>query len=162
MSFWSVVQTESQRESVATKFLRQGGYECYLPRIAVKQGVRERVVPLFPAYVFVRIIDRWYSIRWTVGVLRILTVDGLPATVSDKIMSAIQKREGENGLVKLPKKPGLRRGQLVRITRGAFEHRVGVYDGMSGHDRVKVLIELMGRPVPVSIATPDIVAIEGG
>jgi len=154
--FWSVCQTESQRESVAKKFLKQAGYETYLPLIQVKR----RVLPLFPAYIFVRIVDRWYSIRWTVGVLRVLTVDGLPAQVSDKIMTAIQRREGENGLIKLPKKPGLQRGQRVRITRGAFENRVGVYDGMSGPDRVKVLIDLMGRDVPVSVATPDVVAHE--
>ena len=160
MAFWSVVQTESQRESVAAKFLRQQGFESYLPRIAMKSSGRERIVPLFPAYLFVTIIDRWYSIRWTVGVLRILTVDGIPARIGDKVMAAIQKREGENGLIKLPQAPGIRRGQPVRMVRGSFAERVGVYDGMSGPDRVRVLIELLGRSVPVSVAVGDIVPVE--
>jgi transcriptional antiterminator RfaH len=159
---WSVVQTESQRETVAAKFLKQGGFESYLPRIAVKtnRGVRERIVPLFPAYLFVNIIDRWYPIRWTFGVLRILMVDGAPAQISDKVMTAIRKREGENGLIRLPQAPGLRRGQQVRIVRGSFEDRLAIYDGMSGPDRVRILIELLGRAVPVSVALRDIAPVE--
>ena len=160
MSFWSVVQTESQRENVAARFLKQGGFKSYLPRIAVKNGTRERIVPLFPAYLFVRVIDRWYPIRWTVAVLRVLTIDGLPARISDKIMTTIQRREGENGLIRLPTAPGLSVGQSVRIIHGSFADRIGIYDGMSGPDRVRVLIDLLGRSVPVSIGVRDVVVVE--
>jgi transcription antitermination factor NusG len=149
--YWAVAQTESQREHVAAKFLAQENYETYLPRIAVK-GARERVVPLFPAYLFVRIVDRWWSIRWTVGILRVLMSDEQPAAISDKTIAAIQKREGENGLVKLPKPPGLKRGQSVRVVSGSFADRVGIYDGTTSGDRVRILLELLGRAVPVLIS----------
>jgi transcription antitermination factor NusG len=163
MSYWAVAQTESQREHVAANFLKQNCYEIYLPRIIAKAGARERVVPLFPTYLFVRIEDRWWSIQRTIGVLRVLMADDRPAMIDDKTVCAIQKREGDNGLVKLPKPPSpasIVRGQNVVIREGSFSGRVGVYDGMAAHDRVRVLLTLMGRSVPVSLRMKDIQAVE--
>ncbi len=161
MSYWAVAQTESQREHVAANFLRQNSYETYLPRIAAKAGARERVVPLFPTYIFVRIEERWWSIRWTIGVLRVLMSDDLPARIDDKLVCEIQKREGNNGLVKLPKPPGLARGDCV-VIRGdsSFVGLVGIYDGMATHDRVRVLLDLMGRQVPISLRTSEVRPVE--
>jgi transcriptional antiterminator RfaH len=156
MSYWAVAQTENQREATAVRFLKQADYETYLPRILVKSAGRKRVVPMFPAYVFVRIVDQWYTVRWTVGVVRLIMSDNHPAAVHDKVITAIQKREDENGLVKLPKKAGLYRGQQVRIVHGSFADHIGVYDGMHGSDRVRVLLELLGRSVPVSLAPTDV------
>lgn len=164
MPFWSVVQTESQREQVAADFLRRDGFESYLPKIAIKSsknGIkRERVVPLFPAYLFVRIHEQWYGIRWTIGVIRLLTFDGMPAQLNDSVVTTIQKRESADGIIRLPKAGGLRVGQKVKISQGSFADHVGIFDGMSGQDRVRVLIELLGRSVPVDLARRDIVAIE--
>jgi len=119
MAYWSVAQTESQREGVAENFLKQKNYETYLPKIITKAGARERVVPLFPAYIFLRIEAGWYDARWSPGVLKILMADDCPAVISDKTVLAIQKREGENGLVRLPKPPG-----LARAKRGDPRHRL--------------------------------------
>lgn len=161
MGHWAVAQTESQRESVAANFLKQNSYETYLPIISVKAGSRERVVPLFPTYIFVRIETHWWSIRWTIGVLRLLMADDLPAAINDKVITAIQKREGANGLVKLPKPPGMQYGDHVMIRGGSsFAGRVGIYDGMASSDRVRVLLDLLGRSVPVSVRTAEIRALE--
>ena len=156
MSYWSVVQTESQREAVAAEFLKQSSFEVYLPRIAIKAPVRERVAPLFPGYVFVGIEGgRWWAARWAIGVVRVLMTDGAPARVPDKVMREIRRREDASGLVRLP---GMARGTRVRITRGSFMGKIGLYDGLSGEGRVRVLLELLGRAVPVSIAGADVVA----
>lgn len=161
MSYWSVAQTESQREGVAANFLKQNSYEIYLPRVVAKTGARERVVPLFPTYLFVRIEQHWWSIKRTIGVLRVLMADDRPAVIDDKIVRAIQRREGDNGLVRLPKPPGIRRGQSVVIRgSGSFAGRVGLFDGMQGTDRVRVLLNLMGRSVPVSLPTTEIAPYE--
>lgn len=160
MAYWSVAQTESQREGVAANFLKQDLYETYLPKIATKAGSRERVVPLFPGYIFVLIEERWWSIKHTFGVLRVLMADERPANIDDKVVSAIRKREGDNGLVKLPKAPGIQRGQAVTIRTGSFAGRVGVYDGMLGSDRARVLLSLLGRSVPVSLRVIDMQADE--
>jgi transcription antitermination factor NusG len=162
MSFWSVVQTESQREHIAAKFLKQAEFETYLPKIVGQHGARERVLPLFPGYLFVEIIDQWWSVRWTTGVIRLLMIDDKPAKVSPTLMSAIKKREDSDGLVRLPKAVprGLQRGDNVRILRGSFEHRFGIYQGQSGVQRSRILLTLLGRQVPVLISTDCVARME--
>ena len=150
--FWSVAQTETQREATAARFLKDAGYECYLPRIKIQK----RLVPLFPSYLFVRIIERWYPVNNTIGVVNLLLAGDQPAKLKDEIVSDIRSKE-RGGIVRLPPKPGLKVGQQVRILRGSFENHVGVYDGMSGKDRERVLLELLGRKVPVNFNKADIV-----
>jgi transcriptional antiterminator RfaH len=154
---WSVVQTESQREHVAAQFLKQAEFETYLPRCLIRYGARERVQPLFPGYVFVEIIEQWWSVRWTVGVVRLLMVDDRPAKISQAMMNSIRKREGDDGLVRLPRKGprDLVRGDAVRILRGSFEGRLGVYQGQSGSARSRILLDLLGREVQTVIATAE-------
>lgn len=154
MSYWSVVQTESQREKVASEFLKAEGFGVYLPRILVKKVVR----PLFPGYLFVTIEEKWWAIRWTVGVLKVLMSDDMPARVPEKVVDGIRRREGADGFVKLPKARGLMRGDRVRIVRGSFEGQLGIYEGMSGDARVCVLLELLGRSVPVTLGRGDVMA----
>jgi transcriptional antiterminator RfaH len=161
MSFWSVVQTESQRENIAARFLEQAAFEIYLPRCLIRQGMRERVVPLFPGYLFVEIIEQWWSVRWTTGVIRLLMVDDRPAKISTAMMDAIRKREGSDGLVKLPRKGsrGLLCGDRVKILRGSFEGRFGIYQGQSGGVRSRILLDLLGREVQTVIATADMARV---
>ena len=165
---WSVVQTESQRELVADDYLKRGGFETYLPRIRIRSHARTRNVALFPSYLFVQIGTRWYDARWTIGVIRILqTIVGegdqlttVPALVPDEYIEFWRKREGPDGFVKLPRAPTnrLKKGQRVRIVRGSFEGRLAVYEGMSGRERERVLLELLGQFVPVDLPARDIVA----
>jgi transcriptional antiterminator RfaH len=157
MSYWSVVQTESQREKVAAKFLRAAEYETYLPLIWVKE--RRCEAPLFPGYLFVAICGQWWSARWAVGVVRILMADGEPARVGDKVVMGIKRREGEDGLVKLPRVRGLQSGDAVRIVRGALAGHLAIYEGMSGDARVSVLLDMLGRRVPVSLERGDVEAV---
>jgi transcription antitermination factor NusG len=152
------VQTESQRERVAARFLEQARFKTYLPKILIKQGRLKKIVPLFPGYVFVEIMDRWWEVRWSVGVVRLLMSDGKPVQVANKIMDAIRKREDDDGLVQLPKPRGLLKGDPVRIKRGSFAGKLGVYDGLSGAERSRVLLALLGREVPVLLASSDVEA----
>lgn len=153
--YWAVCQTESQREKVAFEFLKAGGFAAYWPRILVKK----RVAPLFPGYVFVRIVEQWWAARWTVGVVKMLMWDDQPARLADKVVLGIMKREGADGLVKLPKVRGLLKGDAVRIVRGSFAGQLGLYEGMSGDARVCVLLEMLGRRVPVSLERADVMAV---
>lgn len=152
MSYWAVAQTETRREDTAVRFLADQGYTCYLPRIKVKK----RVVPLFPSYLFVRIIDRWYSVNQTIGVIHLLTAGDAPAQIRDSIVDTIKAKE-RNEIVRLPPPQGLKVGQQVRVLRGSFEGHIGLYDGMSGKDRERVLLDLLGRKVPVDFNKADII-----
>jgi transcriptional antiterminator RfaH len=157
MPFWSVVQTESQREHVAAQFLKQAAFEIYLPKIVIRQSGRERVTPLFPGYLFVAIVDQWWSVRWSTGVLRLLMSDDQPAQISEAMLQAIRRRESSDGLVRLPRprSRGLVCGDRVKILRGGFEGRFGIYQGQSGGQRSRILLDLLGREVQTVLATAD-------
>jgi transcriptional antiterminator RfaH len=155
MSYWSVVQCESQRERVAAEFLVAAKYEIYLPRILVKK----REVPLFPGYLFVTIHEQWWAVRWSIAVIRVLMDGEMPAHVPGKVVDAIKRREGGDGLVRLPKVRGLERGDAVRIVAGSFAGHLAIYDGMSGEARVCVLLELLGRKTRMSLGRGDVEAV---
>lgn len=159
-SYWCVAQTESQREKVAAKFLEAASYGVYLPRILVK---KDREAPLFPGYLFVEIIEQWWAVRRSVGVLRVLMAAGQPARVPGKVVAAIKRREGADGLVKLPRARGeLESGDAVRIVRGSFAGHLAIFEGMNGATRVCVLLDLLGRKVPVSLGRDDVASAGGG
>ena len=62
----------------------------------------------------------------------------------DRIIADLRARE-QNGLIVLPPKPGLRRGDQVRITRGPMAERLAIYEGMKGRERVEVLLAMLGQ-----------------
>jgi transcriptional antiterminator RfaH len=153
MSYWAVIQTEAQREHTARLLLMRESFETYAPRIRSKFG---KVLLLFPTYLFVRIIDRWYTVAWTPGVTRVLMAGEQPAQLPEKIVEQIRKRE-VGGFVRLPSRVAqLRKGQQVRITRGSFQGQVGLYDGMTSHERQRVLLQLLGGWVPVELSANDV------
>ena len=152
MSFWAVAQTESSRERTAQRFLEQDGFETYLPLI---NAANKRAVPLFPSYLFVRIINRWYSIDNTIGVLQLLLSGDLPAKLRDSVVIELRRKE-RNGVVYLPKPRGLQLGDKVRILRGSFIDHIGLYDGMTSQQRQFVLLDLLGRKVRVELPKADL------
>ena len=168
MGFWSVVQTESRREHVAARFLEQGDFKIYFPRtinpriITSRITSRQRVVPLFPGYLFVEVgQDRWWSARWTIGVVRVLMMDDRPAYVPDEFLDMMRARE-VNGLIRLAQKPkprGIGKGDMVLVLRGSLEGRTGIYQGQSGAHRSRILLNLLGREVPTVVNLRDIARI---
>jgi transcription antitermination factor NusG len=155
MPYWAVAQTETQREHLARTFLMRQEFETYMPRIK-RRGI---VQPLFPTYLFFRYQDRWYDVRWSIGITRVLMDGERPARLSDEIVASIQRRE-IGGIVVLPRAPRLRMGQPVRVLRGSFESLVGVYDGMVGRDRERILLDLLGRKVPVILSGRDVASMK--
>jgi len=152
-----LIKAARRDETLAEDLFRRGGFESYLPQTKSRKGGKTRIAPLFPGYIFVRIIDQWYPVRWTIGVLRILMAGDEPARLADQVVDSIRRRE-VGGFVKLPsaiKRGPLNPGQKVRILTGSFQGHVGLYDGQSPQERERVLLNLLGRRVPVVLAKDD-------
>jgi transcriptional antiterminator RfaH len=165
MSYWACARVEPRRESVAQHFLKLAGYEVYLPRLRerrVSHGRRIIVTPpLFPSYIFVEIRDgSWWSARWCVGVVAVIMSGDRPARVPDCTLDEIRRRE-VRGAVELSKPPGLQRGDKVRIVRGAFYGYLGLYEGMRPHERVDVLLGVLGGQHRVVLPAADVEAARG-
>jgi transcriptional antiterminator RfaH len=114
--------------------------------------------PLFPGYCFLTVEAQWYAARWSIGVIGLI-MDGVrPARVADQIIDELRKRE-RNGLIELPMRPGLKPGDQVRILQGPFAGHLGLYAGMCAHERVLVLLALLGGQQRVELPKADVEAV---
>lgn len=152
--FWTVAQTESQREHVAARALKISGFDTYLPEIKMKRRGEWLTQPLFPSYIFVRVVNGWHGIVWGIGVVRVLMAGEQPARLADSVIAQIQDRESRDGFIRLSRRRPLI-GTKVRVLSGQFRGHIGLYDGMTARDRERVLLDLLGRSVPVELAQTD-------
>jgi transcriptional antiterminator RfaH len=105
----------------------------------------------------VRITLQWHAARWCPGVVR-LVMDGLqPAKVPDAVIEEIRGRE-RNGAVELPKRR-LQYGDRVKILAGPFRGHLAMYAGLSGPERVAVLLQILGGQQRATLAQRDVEAI---
>lgn len=151
MTNWWVVQTETQREHMVRLLLMRANFLTYLPRIKH----RSRIAPLFPGYLFVGVADRFYPVLKTVGVVRMLMAGDRPAHLADKVIAAIRDRE-RGGFVKLPAPEPIKKGQNIRVLNGNFCGHIGLYDGISGKERARILLQLLGQSVAVELPEKDV------
>ena len=162
MSFWAVAQLVPRRERFALAMLTRADFTVYAPklrewRVTKRQGAHQQVHSLFPGYCFLLVELQWHAARWCPGVVR-LVMDGLhPAKVPDAVIAEIQARE-RNGAIELPRRQ-LRAGDQVRILAGPFRNHLAIYSGMSGLERVAVLLQILGAATRVTLASTDIQAL---
>ena len=77
--------------------------------------------------------------------------------LADQIIDDLRKRE-RNGLIELPKRPALQPGDQVCILQGPFAGQLGLYAGMRPHERVLVLLQLLGGQ-RVELSKADVEAV---
>ena len=161
--YWACAQLEPNRTRLALHCLdKVAGYEIYNPQLREQRRRYGRkimgVSQLFPAYVFVLIVSGWWNARWSPGVVR-LVMDGLvPARVPENVIAEIRSRE-RNGFVELPKPRGLAPGTRVRVVSGPLSEQVGMLAVLRPHERVLVLLQLLGGERPVELARNAIEAV---
>lgn len=162
---WYVVQTQVNGEAKAAENLRRQGYEAYLPRYLKRRRHARKMdftaKPLFPRYMFVAIdvaTQRWRSVQSTIGVSRLVSNGDSPAAVPEGVVAALKAREDDRGFVKLDAKPAFAAGDKVRVLAGAFMDNAGLFNGMADHDRVSILLDMLGRKVRVLLDADLVVA----
>lgn len=158
MHGWAVVMTRPNCENLADVNLRQQGFTSYLPRIKHQRLDGTTLIkPLFSRYLFTHITDRWYSIRGTYGVTCLLMNENGPAFIPDKVIEGIKARE-EGGFIKLQQVEKFTKGQRLKALDGPLIGKLLTYDGVSSHDRVRVLLSILGGQIPATIHERSLVA----
>jgi len=154
---WFVVRTKAGDEHRANTNLLHQEVETFLPLFKNHyfRGGRmiQTVKPLFPNYLFAKIdLDLQFAkVKWTRGVSRILGSREGPVPISGIVVQTIQNRIGKDNLIELEEE--MKEGDLVQVTSGPLKDLVGVFQKrMSGKDRVKILLNLIGVDVPVQIS----------
>lgn len=161
---WYVVQTHVNCEAKAAQNLVRQDFEVYLPRYLKRRRHARKsdftAKPLFPRYMFVAIdmaTQRWRSIQSTFGVSRLVSNGDDPATVPEGVVHALKAREDDKGFIRMDFRPVFAPGDKVRVLAGAFMDSTGMFNGMADHDRVSILLDMLGRKVRV-LLDADMVA----
>src|SRR5262249_2473208 len=101
---------------------------------------------------------QWHAARWSVGVLGLIMNGLCPARVADSVIAEIRARE-RGGLVELPRREEFRMGEAVRVRAGPFTGSLALYAAQRPHDRVLVLLSLLGSAQRVVLARDAIEAV---
>jgi transcriptional antiterminator RfaH len=156
MAYWAVARTLPRRETVAAERLSDAGFATFAPE--TKSGRGE--APLFPGYLFVRIVARWRAVDRTVGVIGLIKFGDTPAKCPDREIAKLQSQLDADGLVRLPDRPAQPGrpipGAQVRIVHGPFAGFTALYSGMTARDRERVLIDLLGRQTLLELRSSHI------
>ncbi len=162
---WYAVRTRSRHEKVAAKQLDGVGVETFLPLMTQIHrwvtGPKPVDVPLFPGYVFVRVI---YSPDQRVRVLRAHGVAGFVGTGQGKGTPIPDKQIEDIRLLlnhKIPFKNSisLRVGQKVRVKGGSLDGVEGVLVGKRSQRKLLIMIEPIQRSLSVDLEGYDVEAI---
>ena len=161
--YWCCAQIEQGRDRLAWHCLTLAGYKIYQPLLREPRRSHGRKIivtpPLFPGYLFVWVVRGWWDARWSPGVVRLIMDGLLPARVPEQIISEIKSRE-RNGFVELPKMRGLTPGMRVKVLQGPLQAQIGMLAALRPHERVLVLLNLLGGQQRVELARNAIEAVE--
>jgi transcriptional antiterminator RfaH len=156
---WYVVHSKPSAEAVAQLNLTRQGYDVYLPRLVQavrwRQQRRERIVPLFPRYLFLHLREGFQPlgpVRSSVGVSGVVRFGCRYAVVADEVICHLQARaDPMTGLHRLAVAAPLVAGAAVRIATGPFDGLDGIFQREDGAERVVVLLRLLGQDTPVRV-----------
>ena len=162
MMHWYALYTKPRKEHQVEATLRGQGIETYFPTVQRKVRRRDRSdrVVYFPCYLFARIdltIVPRSTIDWMPGIRRIVGSGDQPAVVDDEIVEMIRQRLD---VIEEVGYGGLTQGDRVRIISGPLRDLEAVFDKpMSSVNRVRILLEVVGRMTPVEIDYSEIKSI---
>ena len=155
-SRWYAVHTRPHSTFRAEIQLINQGFRVFLPRRRKTVRHARRLIntaaPFFPRYLFVELDltqHRWRSINGTFGVASLVMQGEKPQPVPRGVVEAMLACVDRSGNLCLA--PKLAIGGSVRISAGPFAERLGVLDRLDDSGRVRVLLEIMGQTIPVSL-----------
>lgn len=162
---WFCLRGAGRREHVAALNLaRRADVEAFAPRIRVRResrsgGVATTTEALFPGYLFARFAypDQVRHVVSTTGVLGLVTFGGPPSRMDDATIEHLRRHAAP--AANAPLSPVFEAGDWVRVAAGCFrgtEGRVRELD--AGHDRVCVLLSLLGHEVEISMPADQLLA----
>lgn len=158
---WYVIYSQPHREFYAQKQLAAQGFQTFLPFYRKTRRHARRLstvnAPFFNRYLFVSLDlgrDRWRSIYGTFGVSSLISNETFPIAVPFGVVESLLGISDGSGLINLGN--ALQVGEHVRVLAGPFADLVGELVRLDGARRARVLLQLLGGSVAVSIDRGDL------
>jgi transcription antitermination factor NusG len=156
---WYAAYTCAQHEKRVAQQLAERDVEHVLPLYSAIHRWKDRRVrvdlPLFPGYVFVRLVlhDRLRVLQIP-GVVRLVGFGGSPTAVPDEQVEAL--RSGLAAGLRVEPHPFLVVGRRVRIVRGPLSGLEGILRRKKNNLRFVLSIELIQRSFAVEVDAADV------
>jgi transcription antitermination factor NusG len=154
---WYVVHTRPKCEHIAAGLMvGLPGVEVYCPRIRFQKSTRRGKVwfveALFPSYFFAHFTpaESLRAVKYSQSVIKVVDFGGTLTSVPDRVIAEL-KAEMEDVDVK-EVHVGVKVGDTVELTEGPMRGLKGIVNAMlTGADRVRVLLEFLGRENAVEV-----------
>src|ERR1700694_2240627 len=164
--FWFCLRTQPKHEHLAAAGLhRQLQIPCFSPRIrfrkATKRGAVWFVEAMFSGYLFARFVYllQHRRVEHSPGIQCLVHFGDYVATIGEDAVAALQQQAGAGEIVTVD--PEIQVGQSVRIAEGPFQGLEALVTRvMPAKERIRVLLEFLGRSVETEISTPQILAVD--
>ncbi len=159
---WYVIHSKPKCEHLAAGLmLGLPGVETYCPRIKFQRNTQRGKVwfieALFPSYFFARFVpaNSIRAVKHSQNVIRIVDFGGQMTPVPDSVIQTI--REEMDGQIIKEIHIGVKVGDTVELTDGPMRGLKGIVNSIrNGDDRVKILMEFLGRESLVEVKTSQI------
>jgi transcription antitermination factor NusG len=150
---WFVVYTKPNAEKKVEVKVKEMGYEAFLPLHQVVRQWSDRKkkmdVPLFPNYVFVKILSvKRFDLLRIDELIRFIHFDGKPANIAEKDIMII--KSFMQGDVE-PTGSDLSIGAKIRVTQGQFAGIEGIMIRKNGRKRLIVNLDFLHKSVSIDI-----------
>lgn len=160
---WFCVRCQTKREHIAAGHLRElEGVEVFCPRLRYRKATRRGkiwwVEPMFPGYLLAKfqISELERAVMFCQGVRGLVRfgteIPAVPQSFVDAMKAEIRSRQdaSEDELVTLS--PTIELGDEVEVANGPFQGMQGTVIAVpSATERVKILLEFLGKPQAVDM-----------
>jgi transcriptional antiterminator RfaH len=159
---WFCLRTHPKHEHIAAAGLRrQFEIGCFSPRLRFRKATRRGAVwfvePMFPGYLFAEFIyaSMHRAVEHASGVHGIVHFGDYLATIDPIVVAALQEKAGDEEVVTID--PEIKTGEAVHIAEGPFQGLEAVVTRvLPARQRVRVLLEFLGRSVETEISMPKV------
>jgi transcription antitermination factor NusG len=161
--YWYAIHTRARHEKRIALGLQETGIETFLPLIHEVHRWSDRrkevALPLFPCYLFVRILPdpaTRLSVLKTPGVLNFVgkwdQLSAVPDHDIEQVRAVVQQQD------RFFPCPFLKTGQRIRIRGGVLDGLEGILSSHKGASALVVSVELIQRSISVLIEGYDVEA----
>jgi transcriptional antiterminator RfaH len=160
--FWYAVRTQTRREHLAAKHLREvEGVEVLCPRLRYRKATRRGKIwwiePLFPGYILARFprLELERAVSYCHGVRGLVRfgdqIPAVPDAFVERIRQEIALYDQSTGDC-ITLQPQITTGEEVEVAHGPLQGMRGpVLEILPGKERVRVLLEFLGQPQRIEI-----------
>jgi len=162
---WFCLKTQPKHEHLAATGLRRHhDMKCFSPRIRFRKPTRRGAVwfveAMFPGYIFAEFVfsKQHRQVEYSSGIQGVVRFGDQVATVDPVLLANLQEKAGSEELVTF--NPEIEVGQSVQIAEGPFQGvEALVTHLMPARERIRVLLEFLGRSVEMEVATPKVLPV---